>query len=138
MHIRGGSLQPDIRDLSSCITSCDADNSCLAVDFNFQHNTCWYHGRKTACSNLRRKQSCVHHKLVNCIGWYHISVLEICTSAMNTLRCVLNSLVADDRKGFKKLLLGRGVIKPTLSFLSSQTFIYSQPECAANSISIGP
>ena len=63
-HALGGVLQRGILTPQQCIEECTAP--CQAVDFNSLSQTCWFHAKATACTQLVSKESCTHYKKVSC------------------------------------------------------------------------
>ncbi|ELU09921.1 hypothetical protein CAPTEDRAFT_224151 [Capitella teleta] len=66
-HILGGTLMAAYRDATACLDACRAvPTLCLAVDFNTQFNSCWFHTSETACAALVAKATCTNYRFTIC------------------------------------------------------------------------
>ena len=64
-HSLGGALQR-WRDVGSCLSECQRRVTCLAADYNFITDQCYFHGIDALCRSLRRKPGCSHYRYVVC------------------------------------------------------------------------
>ncbi|CAH1796671.1 unnamed protein product, partial [Owenia fusiformis] len=97
-HGFGGTLQTSFTTSAACISGCEADATCVALDFNSGTNGCWFHTDPLICSALLgTKATCTHYQIIDCTS----PVVEVFTnmnifggsfvSTANTLDQCLNS-----------------------------------------------
>ena len=64
--MRGGRLVGNNVTKLQCRDLCQADVSCLAVDYDSINRLCWTHTERTSCGQLRVQIGTAHYKKVPC------------------------------------------------------------------------
>ncbi len=66
-HVAGGQSLCSACSLSHCLRMCtELATRCQAVDYNWQHMSCYMHDNTTACQAVMSRVSCAHYKRTKC------------------------------------------------------------------------
>lgn len=64
--IPGGIKQQEVMTFPGCISACNSSSGCLATDYDFDQQECFFHSATTVCSDLSMRAGTFHVCFAKC------------------------------------------------------------------------